>query len=216
WVKDKSASLATLGGMAAVRSEQAKLLKRVAQLWIDKFSNHNQAVRPLEDLYAIDPDDAETVARLRDIYNKRRSWRSLLDLERRQLDVLEAHPERAPSPAEFLAQRRNRLIELAKLAQDRLGDNHEAIAIWNRLLEIDEADETSLTALAGLYEREKRFPALVEIIARQKARTKDPKGQIIHLERIGSLLAEKLLAPAQAVEVYQEIVRLQPTHQKAM
>lgn len=56
------------------------MLKRVAQLWIDKFSNHNQAVKPLEDLYAIDPDDAETVAAAVDIYNKRRSWRSLLDL----------------------------------------------------------------------------------------------------------------------------------------
>ena len=217
WVKaGTTASLAPLGGLAAARTEQGKLLKRVAQLWIDKFSNHNQAVRPLEDLYAIDPDDAETVARLRDIYNKRRSWRALLDLERRQLDVLELHPERAASPAEFLTQRRNRLGELAKLAQDRLGDNHEAIAIWNRLLELDDSDESALGALAGLYEREKRFPALVEVISRQKARTKDPKGQIAHLERIGSLLAEKLNAAAQAVEVYQEIVRLQPTHQKAM
>jgi len=216
WVKAGAPGLATFGGAAAVRGEQAKLLKRVAQLWIDKFSNHNQAVRPLEDLYAIDPDDTETVARLRDIYNKRRSWRSLLDLERRQLDVLEQHPERAPSPAEFAAQRRSRLIELAKLAQDRLGDNFEAIAIWNRLLELDEGDEAALAALSGLYEREKRFPALVEVIARQRSRTRDPKAQIVHLERIGTLLAEKLAAPAQAVEVYREIVRLQPTHQKAM
>jgi tetratricopeptide (TPR) repeat protein len=199
-----------------VQLEQARLLKRVAQLWIDKFSNHNQAVKPLEELYAIDPDDADTVARLRDIYNKRRSWRALLDLERRQLDVLEEHPERAPSAEAWLKERRNRLVELAKLAQDRLGDNLEAIGIWNRLLELEEGDDAALLALAALYERERRFPALIEVLGRQKARTKDAKAQVVLLERMGALLAEKLGAAPQAVEVYQEIVRLQPTHQKAM
>ena len=213
WVKTGSPELKHF---PTARSEQARLLKRVAQLWIDKFSNHNQAVRPLEDLYAIDPDDAETVVRLRDIYNKRRSWRALLDLERRQLEVLEEHPERIPDATALAKERRNRLVELAKLAQDRLGDNAEAIAIWNRLLELDEGDEAALTALSALYEREKRWPALIEIISRQKSRTRDVKGQVAHLERVGTLLAEKLLAPSQAVEVYQEIVRLQPTHQKAM
>ncbi len=216
WVKNVDPKVAHLGGIDAARDEQAKLLKRVAELWIEKFSNHNQAVRPLEDLYAISPSDSETVARLRDIYTKRRSWRALLDLERRQLDILEQHPERASSTAEFTAQRRTRLIELARLAQDRLGDNHEAIAIWNRLLEIDPSDEAALNALATLYEREKRYPALIEVITRQKGRTKDVKAQIAHLERIGTLLAERLSAPAQAVAVYREIVHLQPTHQKAM
>lgn len=212
----KKQEAAPKGKPSAVQLEQARLLKRVAQLWIDKFSNHNQAVKPLEELYAIDPDDAETVARLRDIYNKRRSWRALLDLERRQLDVLEEHPERAASNEAWLKERRNRLVELAKLAQDRLGDNLEAIGIWNRLLELDEGDDTALSSLGGLYERERRFPALIEVLSRQKARTKDAKAQVALLERVGALLAEKLVAPAQAVEVYQEIVRLQPTHQKAM
>ena len=37
--------------------EKSRLLRRIAGLWIDKFSNHNQAVKPLEELYAIDPAD---------------------------------------------------------------------------------------------------------------------------------------------------------------
>jgi hypothetical protein len=204
------------GGQAAARAEQARLLKRVAQLWIEKFSNHNQAVKPLEDLYAIAADDADTVTRLRDIYNKRRSWRSLFDLERRQLDVLEGQVDRGGVAGDLTLLRRNKLIELAKLAQEKLADNIEAISVWNRLLELDEGDEGALSALLGLYEKEKRYAALVEVLGRQKDRTKDSKGQVAILERIGTLLAEKLNAPAPAVEVYQEIVRLQPSHQKAM
>ena len=198
------------------RVEQARLLKQVAQLWIDKFSNHNQAVKPLEDLYAIDPDDAETVARLRDIYNKRRSWRSLLDLERQQLDVLEAHPERLPSQDAWIKERRTRLTELAKLAQDRLGDSIEAIGIWNRLLEIDESDEGALVALSALYEKRKALYRAYRDPAPSESQSKDVKTQVALLEKIGTLLAEKLVAAAPAVDIYREIVRLQPTHQKAM
>jgi tetratricopeptide (TPR) repeat protein len=65
---------------------KARLLRRIAQLWVERFGNHNQAVKPLEELYALNPNDSEAIAQLRDIYTRRRSWRALLDLERRDLD----------------------------------------------------------------------------------------------------------------------------------
>ena len=48
---------------------------------------------------------------------------------------------------------------IAHLASDRLGDAREAIALWNRLLELDETDGEALAALGALYEREKRWLA---------------------------------------------------------
>ena len=194
--------------------DKTQLLRRIAALWIEKFSNHNQAVKPLEELYAIDPADPDTVGKLRDIYGKRRSWRALLDLERKEL-------ERLKTPAE----RRARLGEMAKLAADRLGDAREAIAIWNRVLETAAPsgegagthDGEALTMLAGLYERDRRWPALIEILKRQAHQPGvDPKTQVVLLEKVGTLFAEKLANPAKAVEAYQEIVRLMPSHQKAM
>ncbi|MCA1663705.1 MAG: hypothetical protein LC659_05470, partial [Myxococcales bacterium] len=186
--------------------EKSALLKRIATLWIDKFSNHNQAVKPLEELYAIDPADADTVGKLRDIYGKRRSWRALLDLERKEL-------ERVKSPAE----QRARLGEMAKLAADRLGDAREAIAIWNRVLETAADDGEALQMLGGLYERDRRWAALIEILKRQAhAKSVDLKTQVVLLEKVGTLFSEKLQNPSKAVEAYQEIVRLMPSHQKAM
>src|SRR5581483_4538315 len=168
------------------RGDKATLLRRIASLWIDKFSNFNQAVRPLEDLYALQPSDPETVARLRDIYAKRRSWRALVDLERKELDRLDK-PEQAEA-------RRQKVMEIARLAADKLGDAREAIAMWNRLLEANEADGEALAALAGLYEREKRWLALIECLKRQQALASDVKAQIVLWERIGALYAERLSA----------------------
>src|SRR5438874_8665179 len=163
--------------VSADTGEKTKLLRRIAGLWIDKFSNHNQAVKPLEELYAIDPADPDTVGKLRDIYGKWRSWRALLDLERKEL-------ERLKEPAE----QRAKLGEMARLAADRLGDAREAIAIWNRVLEGAPDDGEALTMLAGLYERARRWPALIEVVKRQAHHPGiDLKQQVVLLEKAGTL-----------------------------
>ncbi|MEZ4367395.1 MAG: hypothetical protein R2939_14120 [Kofleriaceae bacterium] len=65
-------------------SERVGLWREVADLWIDRFSNYAQAVAPLEHVLALAPagtpahDDA--VARLKDIYARRRQWRPLIEL----------------------------------------------------------------------------------------------------------------------------------------
>jgi tetratricopeptide (TPR) repeat protein len=186
------------------RDEKTRVLRRIAALWIEKFGNFNQAVKPLEELYALSPVDPETVARLRDIYTRRRSWRALIDLERKEM-------ERATG-----AERRAKLVEIAKLAAERLGDAREAISLWNRVLELDEGDAEALAALAQLYEREKRWLALAEVLRRQCARATDVKQQVLLLERVGSIFAERLGGTDQAIAAYQEIVRKLPTHQKAV
>src|SRR5260370_39204698 len=58
--------------------------------------------------------------------------------------------------------------------------------------------------------------ALIEVLSRQKARSPDVKAQVVLLEKVGSLYAERLNATEQAIGAYQEIVRRMPTHQKAM
>ena len=57
---------------------------------------------------------------------------------------------------------------MARLAGERLNDTREAIALWNQVLAIEARDEAALAGLATLYERERRWPALVEILDRQR------------------------------------------------
>ena len=188
-------------------SAKAELLRRIASLWIEKFSNLHQAVRPLEELWALDPADADVVGRLRDLYTRRRAWRSLLDLERKEEERL--------AEQGTLAERRAKLIEIAKLTAERLGDAKEAIAAWNRLLELDPNDADALPALAALYEREKRWPALVEILRRQAMLVTDSRAKVSLLERAANILAERLSQPDRAAEIYKDVLQLQPGHPRA-
>jgi pentatricopeptide repeat protein len=188
---------------ATDKAERVGLLRQVATLWLEKFANANQAVKPLEEILALEPDDPPTIAALRDIYARRRSWRALLDLDRRELPRLDA------------AERRARLGQMARLAAERLGDAREAISLWNQLLGEDENQVAALAALAALYEREKRWPALCEVLRRQAGLTEEAPARVALLERVGTLLVERLSAPAQAAEVWREILALSPGHTKA-
>ncbi len=191
---------------ATPKDEKVSLLRRIASLWADRSGNHAQAIKPLEDLLALAPDDREAAAKLKDIYARRRQWRALIELMSRELPTLADD------------RKRNQLAEMASLASDKLGDARASIAIWNRVLEEDPHDALALASLASLYEKEKRWAALAEVYHRQRdvVGATDPRAAVAVLERLGTLYAEKLEGPAQAAAAFDEVLRLQPGHTKAL
>ncbi len=106
---------------------------------------------------------------------------------------------------------------MARLASERLNETREAIGLWNQALAISERDPETLAGLASLYERERRWPALIEILDRQRQNAAgDPAVELPLLERQGTLLYEKLGAGRAAGEVFRRIQVLQPTHARAV
>lgn len=188
------------------------VLRRMATLWVEHFGNYAQAIGPLEELLALRPGDPGAIAQLKDIYERRRQWRPLLEL----LDREALHLE--------LGDRRERYKAMAKLATERLGDNRLGIELWNRAAEIDGPDGTSgivdpevVDALTTLYEREKRYVALAAMYRRRRALAgTDSRFAVQILERLGSLLAERLGAPDEAAVVYREILELEPANGRAL
>lgn len=210
---DKYASMNRWNDLIGILSRQAEahedvdqrkaLLRRIADLWMDKFTNPNKAIDPLEQILEIDPKDGEALTMLKDIYRRRRNWRGLLGLYDRELELL---------PAD---QRRPQLLEMAELAQKRLGDPKAAIGAWNRLLETDAHDVEAIEALTQLYEREKRYPALAEMLQRRLEMSTDDEALPI-LERLGALWGDRIGSTGKAIEIWNRVLDVQPGHVKAM
>src|SRR5439155_5487824 len=131
----------------------------VADLWSERFGNFASAIKPLERIAELTPSDTDAIARLKEIYTKRRQWRQLIDLLGKEATTL------AP------ADRRAKQSEMARLAAERLGDTRLAIEVYNLILgEAGSVEVTdTLAALANLYDREKRHLAYAEILHRQVA-----------------------------------------------
>ncbi|MCE9575633.1 MAG: tetratricopeptide repeat protein [Deltaproteobacteria bacterium] len=192
-------------------AERVAILREVADLWSERFGNFAQAIRPLERILELAPEDQDAATRLKDIYTRRRQWRQLITLVEREAAVVDGEARRAKQ------------VEMARLAAERLGDSRLAIEIYNTILaEAEQGDGAgadlteALAALAGLYERDKRWLALAEILRRQREQVATPALAIPILERLGALFADRVGAPAQAAAVLREILDLDATHTKAL
>jgi tetratricopeptide (TPR) repeat protein len=184
------------------------LHRRIAALWADKLGKHGNAIASFEKIFEADPTDAETSTRLKDLYTKGRAWRPLIEVYRKELPHLDQ------------AARRARLIEMARVAGDRLNDVRESITFYNQVLaqEGAERDPDALAGLATLYDRERRWPALIEILERQRLNANaqnDAAGELALLERRGTLLHDRLGATQAAIEVFRRIQELQPKNARA-
>ena len=105
---------------------------------------------------------------------------------------------------------------MARIAGDRLNDVRESIALYNQVLAIADRDPDALAGLATLYERERRWPALVEVLERQRLNAQGtPAVELPLLERRGTLLYERLGATQAAIEVFRRIQELEPKNARA-
>ena len=183
---------------------ETDVLRKVAAIWVDKLGNPQRAIEPLTELLSLLPGDRGARDMMAGIHEARRDWRALIALRREELAERDGD--------EALALR----LELARLAEDKLGDRREAIAGWNAVLQHHGEHEKALEALARLYERESRWAEAAEIRHRQVA-IADSVGRAVKLlTDIGHIYGERLRDSVNSIRVWREIARLVPGHDKAL
>ncbi|MDB4988017.1 MAG: domain protein putative component of TonB system, partial [Myxococcaceae bacterium] len=186
-------------------AQKTELLLRVARLWIEHFSNYNQATLPLEQVLAIDPSHREALARLREIYTKKRAWPKLAEVLTKE-EALTEDP----------AQKRVLLLELASLAGERLHDYPEGIRLYRRLLAIESRTPGALDALEKLAERAKDWDTLTEVLEQRVAEVTEFSAKTKLLMRLGTLHAERTQNPVLAAAAWKRVLELDPKNGRAM
>lgn len=174
------------------------LHRQIAQLWIDKFSNPNQAIAHLEAILELRPKDEAAIGQLVEIYRHRKDWRALFNIYRKQLDLLEG------------AARVERLIEMARIAAERLEARDEAIELWRAVIEADEQVVKAWQSLEQLYLKTERHLDLAQLYAQQAGRAEDDAGRVAWLKKLGNVYAEKLADEDRAAETWRAVLRLAP------
>lgn len=181
--------------------EYVSLQRRIAQLWLDKFSNPNQAVRFLEAILELRPSDEAAIDQLIEIYRHRKDWKALFATYERQLLLLEGEA------------RVERLQEMARIAAERLGEKDAAIDMWRQVLEVEPELEKGWTTLEGLYQQTRRWSDLADHYRAWSVRAAeagDEKARVGWLKKLGNTYAEKVEDEAAAAEVWLEVLALNP------
>ncbi len=177
---------------------------RVADLWISRFANYNQATRPLESVIEIDPKHRQALSQLKEIYGKKRAWKNLYEVLLREIELVDDG-----------AERRARYVELAKLAGERLHQHADAIGLWKKVLELDPSNDEALESLEKLSEREKDWATLADVLER-RAEGGAPQNRIKVLTKLGGVYGEQLAQPAKAASAWKRVLELEPKNSRAL
>jgi tetratricopeptide (TPR) repeat protein len=183
--------------------DKVTLYLRVANLYLEKFSNQAEAIKAFEAALELDPGNERAVTYLKQMYEKRRDWEKLVMLARSEVTRVSDNEER-----------RRRRIEVARLASEKLKKPAVSIELWREVLSEKDDDEEPLLELEKLYEREKDWGELCAILERQ-TQVAPPARRGQSLLKLALLYTEKLLDNDRAVTAWKALLDAEPENRRA-
>jgi len=187
-----------LAELETVPSTKAELYRAIARRWLEQFSNVQNALEAYEKLRESEPDDREALAKLKELYTKRRAYRQLFD-------ILEVESRQASGPA-----RRALWMEMAKMASERLDRGEAAARLYKLVLGEDPKDAVALDALEKQAERDKDFVTVADALERRADLTEDPAARLVVLQKLGTVFADRLQDHVGALRIWRRVLELAP------
>mgnify|MGYP000860176330 CR=1 FL=1 len=184
-------------------AERIRLREVQANLMEVRFANALEALKAYEQIHEMAPERQDIIDKLKDLYEKRRDFESLIKLRRAEAERLPDH-ERA---AVF--------VELAMTATERLRKFPLAIELWEKVLEIEPTHGEALKALEALYEREKHVDKQCEILQKRHDLATDDTDRVAILEKLAGLYGTKLGDANAAMQTWRRILDVNPGHDRA-
>jgi len=191
-------------GVVEDPQERVKLLQRVAELFLEKFANQAEAIKVYEKILGIEQDHPQAIEFLKQMYEKRRDWEKLIGIAQREVTLVS-------DPAERI----RRLVDVAKLASDKLRKPSVSVDLWRQVLDSDPDNHEALVELEKLYEREKQWEDLSRVLERQADLAADAAAKAGVLVKLGTLYGEKLQDNARAIVAWKALLQADPQNRRA-
>lgn len=178
--------------------EKVELFAQAADLYTTRFKNQAEAARAYEAVLAVDPHHGAAIEFLVDSYQKRRDWEKLIALRQRQAEGLD--------PVSQLSIYK----EVALLASERIKKPSTCIELWSIVLEADPNDLDALRQLSQLYERDREYEKLSDVLESLVEATEDIEEKKKLLQKLGQVVGDRLKDEARAAEAYRQLLILEP------
>ena len=181
----------------------AELWQHIAMWLRDRLGNREEAVRAFDRAAQLDPSAAARDEAAELLRNDGR-WPELVQLLARRAE------------AETDARRKSEAFEeIASIYEDQLGQPGEALAWYERAVNTDPESGSALVALHRLYLEDQAWDALGELLPRliEVIGPSTPRSVIVDLDvELGTILAEHLHRPEDAVEAFRDALALDNKH----
>ncbi|HEX8952832.1 MAG TPA: tetratricopeptide repeat protein, partial [Polyangia bacterium] len=179
------------------------LWTRIATLFQEKASNAAEANKAFEKVLELDPTNAAAIQFLKANYEKRRDWEKLIGVYQREIALVEDAHERG-----------QKFIEVAKLASEKLKKPSVSIELWEKVLDARPDHPEALGELEKLYEREKVWDKLADVMETQARLIDDRVKKVAALQKLGILFTDKVNEPARATAAWRALLDVEPENKR--
>jgi len=181
------------------REQSIFLLDKIGSLWEDKLGNIDKAIETYQRLLRIAPNHLPAIRNLGKLYVQAERWQEII-----QVNELEAQLINDQKQVVSLLHRNGEIYE------EKLNDKDRAIETYQKVLALAPSYLPALQSLGRLYFVKGRWEDLIDMYRQEIEVTVEQEQQVNLLYKIGQLYEEKLLQEDKAINVYREILRLQP------
>lgn len=187
--------------------EQVELNYRLGQVLEDDLQRSDDAVAVYKHiLESLEPEHAESIKALQEIYTRKEDWPNLLQAFEKELAVALGDVERADIYA-----------KMARLGGEKLGDVEKAKELWREVLDVRGEDPEALAALGRIYASQENWRDLVDILEREvEAESNDDQNRVqIYLD-LGKIWYGKLGREGSAIDSWRACLDIDPSNTEAL
>ncbi len=181
--------------------EQKASLYQAALLEEEVLERQENAIGVYLKILEIDGEDLRSIDALVKLYLGLSRWEELLSVYSKKADLVLDTDEK-------------KLIfyQVGAVYERELSDVRRAIDAYQKVLELDPDDLTALSRLDVLYQTAGNWQELLSILQHEAELTADPSEAVSYQYRIAELYEKHLGDIDRSVELYREILNIQPDH----
>lgn len=186
--------------------ELITLMYRLGQLY-ERQADLDAAVEEYNGILARQPNHADALARLEQIYVVQENWAPLYEVYARQAENAE----------EDMTLRARILASQANLAGNFLDRTFDAVDLWSQVLELRGEDAEALMALEGLYQVQESWRELVDVCERQVNLLDNDQTREKQLyAKLGRVWGDYLERERNALENWEKVLEIDPDDEDAL
>jgi tetratricopeptide (TPR) repeat protein len=180
---------------------QKAALYQAAMLEEEVLERRENAIGVYMKILEIDVEDLRSIDALINLYLALSRWEELLGVYSRKADsVLDTEEKKLI------------LYQVGAVYERELHDVSRAIDTYQKVLELDPDDLTALGRLDVLYQAAENWQELLSILTHEAELTPDAAESVSYQYRIAELYEKHLNDVERAVELYRDILNIQPDH----
>ncbi len=179
-------------------TELIELYTRLGQTYEDRLNQVDDAIRAYRVIFdTLEPTHETAIAALGRLYELKGAWVELNAVHERDLGNAIGDAQEAEIRA-----------KMAHLAAERLNDPLRAIETWKRVLELRGEDSEALGALANLYESQRMWVELCDVLERQFDIASEDDERVETRLRRARVFLERLNRDEEALEDFTRVLEI--------